>query len=172
MKLGTDISNQQTIDISTDAIRRHLYVVGKSGTGKSVLLEHIIFELLELGWGVCVIDPHGDLAEKIADTIPENRFNDVIYFDPANLEHVIGYNPLTATNRDQRALVADNVLSAFAHVWGLGPHTPRLLHILRNSLRLLLDNRQTLVELQRLLADRGNLTRLLRNVSDPTVKAF
>jgi hypothetical protein len=123
MKLGTDISNQQAIDLSTDAIRRHLYVVGKSGTGKSVLLEHIIFELLNLGWGFCVIDPHGDLAEKIADTIPENRFNYVIYFDPANLEHVIGYNPLTHTGRDQRPLVADNVLSAFAHVWGLG-HTP------------------------------------------------
>ena len=175
MNLGTDISSQKDIQISADELRRHLYIVGKSGTGKSVLLEHIALTLIEDGYGVCVLDPHGDLAEKIADTLPDSRFwRDCTYWEPFDDTHIIGYNPLAGIEKDNRPLVAENVLSAFSHVWGLSnQYTPRLLHILRNSLRLLLDNPETsLIDLQPLLTDRAYRIRLLRNVTDETVATF
>jgi len=174
MILGTDyISTNKPVRLSTDALRRHLYIVGKSGTGKSVLLDNLITDLIESGSGCCLIDPHGDLAEAVASRIPQKRINDVIYFDPADLSYSLGYNPLKSTATDNRPLVAENVLSAFAHVWGLSAqHTPRLLHILRNALRLLLDNQETLLALSLLLIENRYRTRLLKRCEDPTVRLF
>ena len=171
MMLGTYISDKETVRLSLDAMRRHLYIVGKSGTGKSVLLDNLITGLIEDGNGVCLIDPHGDLAEAVVSRIPQKRMNDVIYFDPADLGYSIGYNPLSDTVN--RPLVAENVLSAFAHVWGLSAqHTPRLLHILRNSLRLLLDNEETLLGLPLLLINARYRERLLKRCEDATVRMF
>jgi type IV secretory pathway TraG/TraD family ATPase VirD4 len=173
MILGTDIISDNPVRLSTDALRRHLYIVGKSGTGKSVLLDNLITELIENGSGCCLIDPHGDLAETVVSRIPQKRINDVIYFDPADLSYSLGYNPLSEADKDGRPLVAENVLSAFAHVWGLSPqHTPRLLHILRNALRLLLDNQETLLGLPLLLTNVRYRERLLKRCEDATVRMF
>jgi type IV secretory pathway TraG/TraD family ATPase VirD4 len=173
MKLGYDISNNQIVHISDAALRRHVYIVGKSGVGKSALLDNLISTRIDQGAGLCLIDPHGDLAEAVVSRIPQTRINDIIYFDPADLSYSVGYNPLTSTAPDNRPLVAENVLSAFAHVWGLSAqHTPRLLHILRNSLRLLLDNRETLLGLPLLLVKDTYRTRLLRHCEDATVRQF
>jgi type IV secretory pathway TraG/TraD family ATPase VirD4 len=174
MILGTDyVSTNEPLRLSTDALRRHLYIVGKSGTGKSVLLDNLITDLIENGSGCCLIDPHGDLAEAVASRVPQKRINDVIYFDPADLSYSLGYDPLACTATDNRPLVAENVLSAFAHVWGLSAqHTPRLLHILRNALRLLLDNQETLLGLPRLLTNDRYRTRLLKRCEDATVLMF
>jgi hypothetical protein len=173
MILGTDIISDNPVRLSTDVLRRHLYIVGKSGTGKSVLLDNLITDLIEDGSGCCLIDPHGDLAEAVISRIPQKRINDVIYFDPADLSYSLGYNPLESTAPDHRPLVAENVLSAFAHVWGLSAqHTPRLLHILRNALRLLLDNQATLLGLPPLLTNPGYRTRLLKRCEDATVRMF
>jgi DNA helicase HerA-like ATPase len=173
MTLGTDLSTNQTVRLSTDALRRHLYIVGKSGTGKSVLLDNLITDLIENGSGCCLIDPHGDLAEAVASRVPQKRINDVIYFDPADLSFSLGYNPLASSTTDTRPLVAENVLSAFAHVWGLSAqHTPRLLHILRNALRLLLDNQETLLGLPLLLVEDRYRKRLLKRCEDLTVRLF
>jgi type IV secretory pathway TraG/TraD family ATPase VirD4 len=173
MILGTDIISDNPVRLSTDALRRHLYIVGKSGTGKSVLLDNLITELIENGSGCCLIDPHGDLAETVVSRIPQKRINDVIYFDPADLSYSLGYNPLSEADKDGRPLVAENVLSAFAHVWGLSAqHTPRLLHILRNALRLLLDNQETLLGLPLLLTNVRYRERLLKRCEDATVRMF
>jgi type IV secretory pathway TraG/TraD family ATPase VirD4 len=138
-----------------------------------VLLDNLITDLIENGSGCCLIDPHGDLAEAVASRVPQKRINDVIYFDPADLSYSLGYDPLACTATDNRPLVAENVLSAFAHVWGLSAqHTPRLLHILRNALRLLLDNQETLLGLPRLLTNDRYRTRLLKRCEDATVLMF
>ena len=175
MILGTDYvsTNTKPVRLSTDALRRHLYIVGKSGTGKSVLLDNLITDLIENGSGCCLLDPHGDLAEAVASRVPQKRINDVIYFDPADLSYSLGYDPLACTAPDNRPLVAENVLSAFAHVWGLSAqHTPRLLHILRNALRLLLDNHETLLGIPRLLTNTPYRTQLLKRCEDATVLMF
>ena len=173
MILGTDVSNNQIVRLSIDALRRHVYIVGKSGVGKSALLDNLITARIADGSGLCLIDPHGDLAEAAASRIPQKRMNDVIYFDPADLSYSLGYNPLPPTDKDNRPLVAENVLSAFAHVWGLSAqYTPRLLHILRNALRLLLDNNETLLGLPTLLVKERYRTRLLKRCDDATVRMF
>jgi DNA helicase HerA-like ATPase len=101
MILGTDITSHDTVRLSIDALRRHLYIVGKSGTGKSVLLDNLITDLIDNNSGCCVIDPHGDLAETVVSRVPQTRINDVIYFDPADLSYSIGYNPLSDTVKDK-----------------------------------------------------------------------
>ena len=171
MNLGTHLSNHNTIPLSRDALRRHLYVVGKSGTGKSAFLEHITLSLINEGYGVCLLDPHGDLAEKIADTAVHQN---LIYWEPFDTAHIIGYNPLKDIPYDRRPVAAENILSAFSHVWGLSnQQTPRLLHILRNSIRLLLDKGDgSLIDLQRLLTDKPWRDQILRIELDDTVTAF
>jgi hypothetical protein len=151
-----------------------MYVIGKSGVGKTNLLHNLMTTDLSAGGGFCLIDPHGDEAERLADTVPESRINDVIYLDPADLSHSVAYNPLESVEPDQRPLAAEHVLSAFAHVWGLSAqHTPRLLHILRNALRLLLDTpNSTLLGLPRLLIQDQYRERLLRRCEDASVRMF
>jgi len=172
--LGTDKATGYPVHLSTEARRRHVYVVGKSGTGKTNLLHNLMLADFDAGRGFALIDPHGDEAERIADATPDHRFNDVIYLDPADLSHAIAYNPLEAVGEDQRPLIAEQVLAAFAHVWGLSAqHTPRLLHILRNALRLLLDSPgSTLLGLPRLLIQDGYRRQLLTRCTDPTVRMF
>jgi type IV secretory pathway TraG/TraD family ATPase VirD4 len=174
MNLGKDFSTGNDISLSTDALRRHVYIIGKSGVGKSALLEHLALTLIEEGYGVGLLDPHGDLVQKVADCMPVNRTQDTIYWEPFDTSHIIGFNPLKDIDKDNRPLVAENVISAFSHVWGLNnQHTPRLLHILRNSIRLLLDNSDTsLIDLQPLLTDSAYRHKLLRHSTDVTVTAF
>jgi type IV secretory pathway TraG/TraD family ATPase VirD4 len=151
-----------------------MYLIGKSGVGKTNLLHNLMTTDLNEGGGFCLIDPHGDEAERLADTVPESRINDVIYLDPSDLSHSIAYNPLENVVPDQRPLAAEHVLSAFAHVWGLSAqHTPRLLHILRNALRLLLDTPDsTLLGLPKLLIQKQYRDRLLRECEDASVRMF
>ena len=101
-ELGTDKATGTPVHLSTEARRRHVYVVGKSGTGKTTLLHNLMLADFDAGRGFCLIDPHGDEAERIADATPDHRFNDVIYLDPANPERVIGLNVLEAVGHQQR----------------------------------------------------------------------
>jgi DNA helicase HerA-like ATPase len=91
-RLGCDAADQP-IYLSRDGLRRHVDILGKSGVGKSVLMENLALDIIERGGNLCVLDPHGDLMEKIADTIPEHRINDIIYWEPFDLAHAISYNP-------------------------------------------------------------------------------
>lgn len=113
MNLGKDISTKHDIDISIETLRKGLYISGKPGQGKSALLGNLINEVLEQGHGLCFLDPHGDQAEAAADNAPDNRFwRDVVYWEPWDTSHIIGYNPLKDIEKDKRPLVAQQVFAS------------------------------------------------------------
>jgi len=158
--------------IRPDDRRRHMYVVGKTGMGKSTILENMIFSDIQEGKGVAVIDPHGDLAEATLSFVPKKRTNDVILFDPADREFPISFNMLECPNPHQRDLVASGVLGVFkkmfAESWG-----PRLEHILRNTLLALIEaENQSLMGILRMLADKKYRTEIIAQVKDPVVLSF
>ena len=152
--------------------RRHLYVVGQTGTGKSTLLLNLICQDLIAGEGVALLDPHGDLAEAALAQIPRERTNDLVYINPADAARPIGFNPLALVPPDLKPVVADGVVSAFRHVW---PDSwgPRLDYILTNAIRALLDvPGATLLMLPRLLIDDRFRSNVVEHVGDPLVRAF
>ena len=149
-----------------------MYVVGKTGTGKSTLIQNMAAHDIEAGYGLALIDPHGDLAEEILELVPEQRIKDVIYFNPADLEYPVAFNPLENVSPDHRYLVASGMISVLKKVWA-DFWGPRLEHILRNSLLTLLENPgSTLLDLPRLLTDDKFREVLLRRVNHPQVREF
>jgi Helicase HerA, central domain len=161
------------VTLDPEERRRHLYVVGQTGTGKSTLLLNLIRQDLAAGEGLALLDPHGDLALAALEQVPRCRTNDLIYIDPADLARPIGFNPVSGVPHDLRPIVADGVVAAFRHVW---PDSwgPRLDYILTNSVRALLDvPSATLLMLPRLLIDEPFRMRAIeRHVSDPVVRSF
>jgi hypothetical protein len=153
--------------------RRHLYIVGQTGTGKSTLLLNLIRQDLVAGEGLALLDPHGDLAEAALAFIPRSRTNDLVYINPADLERPIGFNPLSRVPDDLKPIVADDIVAAFRHVW---PDSwgPRMDYILLNAVRALLDvPGATLLMLPRLLIDEPFRVQLVdRHVRDPVVRSF
>jgi hypothetical protein len=153
--------------------RRHLYIIGQTGTGKSTLLLNLITQDITVGEGVALLDPHGDLAEAVLMHVRRRRTNDFVYINPADAARPIGFNPLSSVPEDLKPLVADDVVGAFKHVW---PDSwgPRLDYVLMNAIRALLDvPGGTLLMLPRLLIDdpfREHL--LLRHVHGPVVQSF
>jgi hypothetical protein len=160
--------------LALDDRRRHVHLIGKTGTGKTTLLRTLIYDDLAAGRNFAVLDPLGGLAEAVADAAPVSRTNEIVYFNPADLEHPIGFNPLDRVAPDMRHLVADHVVNAFMHIWGASlEDTPRLVYVLYNSLRLLLDSPgSTLLGLPRLLVDDRYRTRLLEECADPVVRGY
>ena len=170
--LGARITGD-LIMLAPEARRRHLYIVGQTGTGKSTLLLNLIAQDLAAGQGLALLDPHGDLAEAVLLHVPRSRMNDLVYLNPADSERPIGFNPLSRVPDDLKPIVADGVVSAFRHVW---PESwgPRLDYILTNAVRALLDvPGGTLLMLPRLLIDENFRAQLIdRHVGDPVVRAF
>jgi len=160
------------ITLSQSDRRRHLHVIGKTGTGKSSLLFNLMLADLAADRGFALLDPHGDLAQAVLDAVPPERTNDVRYINPGDLEFPVGFNPLDRVVPDSRPLVAAHLVAAFKHLW-LESWGPRLEYILLNSLRLLLDAPgTTLLGLPRLLVDKNYRAHLLRRCGDPMVHAF
>jgi hypothetical protein len=161
------------IMLGPDERRRHLYIVGQTGTGKSTLLLNLIAQDLAAGEGVALLDPHGDLAEAVLNHVPRARTNDLVYINPTDIERPIGFNPLSRVPHDLKPIVADGVVSAFRHVW---PESwgPRLDYILTNAVRALLDvPGATLLMLPRLLIDEPFRVQLVEHhVGDPVVRSF
>ena len=142
--------------LSTADRRHHVYVIGKSGTGKTTLLRNMVLQDIEAGRGVGVIDPHGDLATDLLDHIPRLRVEDVAYFDPSDLDHPVGLNLLGHVEEDRRHLVASGLVSAFKGLW---PDFwgPRLEYILYAALAAVLDCQNvSLLGVQRMLSDVQN----------------
>lgn len=152
--------------------RGHLYVIGKTGTGKSTLLRNLITQDIEAGRGLAVLDPHGDLAEELLDYIPPWRDRHVVYFNPADLSHPIGLNLLESVPPDQRSVVASNIVAAFRHIWGES-WGPRLEYILFNTISALLDLPQaSLLGVQKMLIDERYREFVTARVQDPVVRRF
>lgn len=151
---------------------QHLYVVGKTGLGKSTLLRNLILQDLYAGRGVGLLDPHGDLAREVLDAIPKERTNDVLYFNPGDLARPVGVNILPQVPRDSSHLVVSGVLSAFRGIWG-SSWGPRLEYILGHALAALLDHGGlTILALPRLLSNDSFRERVASKVRDPVVRAF
>lgn len=152
--------------------RGHMYIIGKTGTGKTTLIENMIISDIKAGNGLAVIDPHGDLAEDLLDFIPKRRVKDTIYFNPSDLEYPIAFNPLEKVDQDHRHLVASGLISVFKKIW----HEfwgPRMEHILRNAILALLDYpMSTLLDLPLMLVDKDFRKRVLEKVANPQVRSF
>jgi Type IV secretion-system coupling protein DNA-binding domain len=148
----TNFRNQGKIFGIRQADRRaHMYVIGKTGTGKSTLLETMIRQDIAAGGGLAVFDPHGDLVERILTAIAEKRKNDLIYFNVPGASRLLGFNPLESVPVEKRALVASGILEVFKKIWAES-WGPRMEHILRNALLALLDQPQaTLADILRLM---------------------
>jgi hypothetical protein len=152
--------------------RHHLYTIGKSGAGKTTLLRNLILQDIEAGRGVGVIDPHGDLANDLLDHIPRHRIEDVVYFNPADMEFPVGFNLLGNSPPEDRHLVASGIVSAFKAIW---PDSwgPRLEYILYASVAALLDcNNVSLLGVQRMLSDTRYRAWVVKQIKDPMVRSF
>lgn len=158
--------------IKTDDRRRHMYLVGKTGMGKSTVLENMIVDDIRAGYGVAVVDPHGDLAEKIIEYIPTNRINDVVYFNPSDINFPIAFNVVEQVEPHLRHLVASGLIGVFQKLWA-DSWGPRLEYILRNAVLAILDfPGSTLLGVVRMLSDKNYRKRVVANIKDPVVKAF
>ncbi len=169
----TNFRNQmRKFGVKTDDRRRHAYIIGKTGMGKTVLLENLILSDIYAGHGCCYIDPHGDTAERLIDYIPPWRINDVIYFNPADLDFPIGFNILETVNDKSKHLVASGMMGVFKKIWE-NLWSARMEYILNNSILALLDNPgSTLLGINRMLSDADFRKKIVSNVQDPIVKQF
>jgi len=171
MILGT-LSTGESVPLLQADRRRHVYVVGMTGTGKTGLLLNLMHADLLAGAGFCFLDPHGDASQHIASLAPAERRADVIYLDPSDPTHTFAYNPLSGVPEAERATTAANIVSAFKNIWA-NTWGARLEYILGHSIRLLLDTRdQTLLGLPRLLVDDDYRHWLVVRCQDPVVRAF
>ncbi|MFA6251032.1 MAG: type IV secretion system DNA-binding domain-containing protein [Candidatus Paceibacterota bacterium] len=150
----------------------HIYAIGKTGTGKSTLLENMAISDIIRGNGLCVIDPHGDLASNILNYIPESRIKDVIYFNPVDKEYPIAFNPLSGIHPNHHHLVASGLISTFKKIWA-DSWGPRMEYILRFALLTLLENRKcSLLDIQPLLTDQTFRNSILSRSISPYILSF
>ncbi len=158
--------------IKTDDRRRHIYIIGKTGMGKTTLIENMVLSDIMAGHGVCYVDPHGDTAEKLLDYIPSNRINDVVYFNPGDLEYPVGFNILETVDDDKKHLVASGLMGVFKKIWP-DVWSARMEYILQNCVNALLDYPgATLLGINRLLVDAEYRKRVISKIRDPIVKTF
>jgi hypothetical protein len=158
--------------IKTDDRRRHMYLIGKTGVGKTTLLENLVLSDIYLGHGVAIVDPHGDSAETILNYIPDHRIDDVIYFNPSDVNFPLGFNVFETQNPDQRHLIASGLMGVFKKIWP-DVWSARMEHIMNNCILSLVENPgNTLLGINRLLVDRDFRRKIISNIKDPVVKAF
>lgn len=152
--------------------RRHVWTIGKTGTGKSTLIANMAIDDLKKGRGLAVIDPHGDLSDILLNYVPRSRINDVIYFNPADKDYPIVINPLEVTNKEEAELIVSGIVSIFNKIFGFS-WGPRLEYILRNSLLTLAEVPDaTLKDVPLLLTNKSFRLRVVDKISDPTLKSF
>lgn len=178
LHLGKSVYRGSTkeVYISEDDRRRHFYIIGKTGTGKTELLKYLVMQDIRAGAGVAFIDPHGDAAEDILNQIPPERAEDVIYFNPADTERPIGMNMLEAQSEQEKHFVATYIVGLMYKLYD--PHKtgiigPRFEHAIRNAmLTVMSEPGNTFVEVVRVLTDARFVQELLPKVSDPVVRRY
>ena len=163
---------QKKFGIKLDDRRRHVYVVGKTGVGKTTLLENMAIADIRAGKGIAIVDPHGEFAEKLLDFIPEERLDDVIYFDPSDMENPIAFNPMEQVGTEFRHLVASGIMGVFKKIWP-DAWSARMEYILNNTLLALLElPGSTLLGILRMFAEPAYRKKIVDNLKDPVIKAF
>ncbi len=151
---------------------RHMYVIGKSGVGKSTLLENMAIQDIAHGEGVAVLDPHGSFAEKMLEYIPEHRIKDVVYLAPFDTDNPISFNVLEDVGADRRHLVVSGLMSTFKKIW-VDAWSARMEYILTNTLLALLEYPgATLLGVNRMLSEKAFRKKVVDNITDAAVKAF
>ena len=164
------------IYIGDDDRRRHTYIIGKTGTGKSQLLEEMVIQDIKEGKGVAVIDPHGDLVDGILERIPAERAEDVIYFDPSDTERPMGLNMLTADTEEQKHFVVTAIVGLMYKLYDpqkTGIIGPRFEHAVRNAmLTIMVEPGSTFVEVVRVLTDATYVQELLPKLTDPIIRRY
>ncbi len=152
--------------------RRHIWAIGKTGTGKSTLIANMAIDDLKKDRGIAIIDPHGDLCDIVLNYIPKHRINDVIYFNPADTSYPVVINPLEVTNKEEAELVVSGIVSIFNKIFGFS-WGPRLEYILRNSLMTLAQvPNSTLKDVPLLLTNKLFRQRIENTIQDPVMAAF
>lgn len=166
------------IRLSREDRRRHLYIIGQTGTGKSNFLKHMIAQDIQAGEGVCVIDPHGELAEYALGFVPDHRANDVIYFDPGDTARPMGLNMLEYDARfpEQKTLLINELLAIFDKLFNMSvAGGPAFEQYFRNAAQLVMDDPETgntLLDLQRIFADKKYRDLKLSRSSNVVVRSF
>jgi len=169
----TNFRNQKVkFGIKTDDRRRHFYIIGKTGTGKTTLEENMAIQDIQAGRGVGIVDPHGEFSEKILDYVPSHRINDVIYFNPADLDFPIAFNAIEKVDSEHRHLIASGLVGVFKKLWAES-WGPRLEYLLRNAILALLEYPgSTLLGIMRILIDKEYRKKVVDKINDPVVKSF
>jgi len=152
--------------------RQHVYILGKSGTGKSSLMFNMIIQNIANGDGVCMVDPHGENVEAVLSAIPPHRVKDVVYFNPADTDFHIGFNVLETVDSKYKHLVASGLMGIFTKIWA-NAWSARMEYILNNAILALLDTPgTTLLGIPRMLVDKEYRQKIINNLKDPVIKAF
>ncbi len=169
----TNFRNKQVaFGIKPDDRRRHVYIIGKTGMGKTTMIENMIVQDIQAGNGVAFVDPHGDAVEKILNYIPANRINDVVYFNPSDTDYPIAFNPLESVDPKYKHLVASGLMGVFTKMWA-NVWSARMEYILNNTILALLDTPgNTMLGIARMLVDKKFRSRIVSNIRDPVVKSF
>ncbi len=163
------------IRLKQDDRRRHMYTVGKTGMGKSTLLTNMIVQDIRAGHGVCVVDPHGDLAETVLNKVPRERAEDVIYFDPGDTARPMAFNMLDYASPEQKDFVVQETVGIFYKLFGEEMVGPKFEHWTRNGVLTLMEDKESgavLFDLPRLFAERDFAAYKIAKVTDPVVKSF
>ena len=169
----TDFRNKRVrFGIKDEDRGKHIYVIGKTGMGKSTLLENLAIQDIQNGKGIIFIDPHGKTAELLLKYVPKNRLKDVIYFAPHDLDHPVSFNVMEDVGKDKRHLVASGLMAAFKKIWP-DVWSARMEYISTNILLALLEYpNSTLLGVNRMLSDKEFRKRVVANLTDPSVRAF
>lgn len=151
---------------------QHMYIIGQTGTGKSTLLKNLAIQDIEDGRGLAVVDPHGEFVDEILESIPEERLDDVVYFNPIDTEYPIGFNVLEVKNPEHRHLVSSGLMSIFTKIWA-NVWSARMEYILNYTVLALAETPgTTMLGIPRMLVDKIFRQKVVNNLKDPVVKSF
>jgi len=158
--------------IKLDDRRRHIYIIGKTGMGKTALLTNMAVQDIQNGFGLAFVDPHGEAAEDLLDYVPKERIQDVVYFNPSDIEWPIGFNIMEVKDPEARHLIASGLMGVFKKIWP-DVWSARMEYILHNCILALLEYpNSTLLGINRVLADIDYRRRVIEKITDPVVKSF
>ncbi|MFH1175670.1 MAG: type IV secretion system DNA-binding domain-containing protein [bacterium] len=170
----TNFRNQEkTFGIKPDDRRRHVYLIGKTGMGKTECMKNMVIQDIQNGHGVAILDPHGDAAEDLLNFVPPSRINDVVYFNPADEENPIAFNILESVDgRDKKYLIASGLMGVFKKLWP-DVWSARMEYLLNNTILALLEYpSSTMLGINRMFSDKEFRKKVVDRVTDPLVKSF